>query len=439
MQPIKITIQGDYFDCQIYRGRLYLWTFNGELKVYNWNNLVQSLIKNETDRIAMTFSFQDGHYLYKTSLLEIFKDKDFKTLLLKKFKRIESGNYHFNEKQLHKFLFGQQVTPTGVLPTDTEIYSNNLYFITEHGLFSGSAHRSKTDKYPVSSKPSKLWDCNLLSIKANKYPQLALSGGDEGLFELNLTDNLPENLNQVEKYKPIYQISKNHSSFSNYSYLNIYNTSLVDASFLAMFKWKVIKENDDREHYRRDFDRTVDDKTIFQSNLKKHFISWGIEDKIYKAKDGGFEIIKFNNSANLDNGEQKFTKLQSVNLQAWKGKVINGGTAHFGNIVECENALVIVQSDDKLFTIPGPITKWRVYPRSLNYENHLHVILDDRIEIYSFYHDYFLNQSEKNIGIQFQPEKFLRRTRSSYLDEIDREIYHHTDNQLDLLIKDLPF
>ena len=27
MQPVKITIKGDYYDCQIYRGRLYLWTF----------------------------------------------------------------------------------------------------------------------------------------------------------------------------------------------------------------------------------------------------------------------------------------------------------------------------------------------------------------------------------------------------------------------------
>ena len=54
MQPIKITLKGDFYDCQIYRGRLYLWTFDGALKVYDWNELVQSFIKKETDRIAMT-------------------------------------------------------------------------------------------------------------------------------------------------------------------------------------------------------------------------------------------------------------------------------------------------------------------------------------------------------------------------------------------------
>lgn len=425
MQPVKITIKGDYYDCQIYRGRLYLWTFNGDLKVYNWNEIVQSFIKKETDKIAMTFCFLDGNYLYKSSLIELFKDKDFKKLLLSKFTQIEKPVFQLTEKQLEKFLFGQQETPTGILPTDTEIYSNKLYFIHEKGLFSGSAHRNKSDKYPVSSRPSKLWDCNLLSIKANKYPQLALSGGDEGLFELNMATSLPSNLERVEK--KIFQISKNHSSFSNYSFLNIYNTSLIENSFLAMFKWNITKDKNQNDKPLRDYDTSISDKDIFDIKSNRHFISWGIEDKIYKATDGGFEIIKFNNYANEEKGEQKFTKLNSVNLQAWKGKIINGGTAYFGNIVECENALVVVQSNGEYLTIPGPITRWRVYPRSMNYENHLHVILDDRIEIYSFNHDYFLDQEEKNIGIQFTSEKHRRTRRTSYFDDTDESLFDNDD------------
>lgn len=425
MQPVKITIKGDYYDCQIYRGRLYLWTFNGDLKVYNWNEIVQSFIKKKTDKIAMTFCFLDGNYLYKSSLIELFKDKDFKKLLLSKFTQIEKPVFQLTEKQLEKFLFGQQETPTGILPTDTEIYSNKLYFIHEKGLFSGSAHRNKSDRYPVSSRPSKLWDCNLLSIKANKYPQLALSGGDEGLFELNMATSLPSNLERVEK--KIFQISKNHSSFSNYSFLNIYNTSLIENSFLAMFKWNITKDKNQNDKPLRDYDTSISDKDIFDIKSNRHFISWGIEDKIYKATDGGFEIIKFNNYANEEKGEQKFTKLNSVNLQAWKGKIINGGTAYFGNIVECENALVVVQSNGEYLTIPGPITRWRVYPRSMNYENHLHVILDDRIEIYSFNHDYFLDQEEKNIGIQFTSEKHRRTRRTSYFDDTDESLFDNDD------------
>jgi hypothetical protein len=430
MRPLKVTIHGDYFDCQIYRGRLYLWTFDGELKVYNWNELIRSFIKKETDNIAMTFCFLDGNYLYKSSLIELFKDEDFRSLLLKKFSSIESNNFSLTERQASEFLIGEQETPTGHLPTDTEIYSNKIYFINENGLFAGSTHRAKSEKYPVSSRPSKLWDCHLLTIKANKYPQLALAGGNEGLFELNMANNKASNLKRVEKKAPIFQVSEGHSSFCNYSYLNIYNTSLIEDSFLALFKWNVKEEKNRPDKLSRDFDTKIDDHTLFNVKGKKHFISWGVEDKIYKAVDGGFEVIKVNYYADPEKDEERFQRLNRVNFHAWKGTVINGGTAYFGNVVECENALVVAQSDGGYFTIPGPITRWRVYPRSLNYENHLHVILDDRIEIYSFNHDYFLNQRDKELGIQFRPQKHFRTQRTSYLDDTDETLFD---------LGDLPF
>ena len=94
-----------------------------------------------------------------------------------------------------------------------------------------------------------------------------------------------------------------------------------------------------------------------------------------------------------------------------------GTTTYFGNIIECENALIVIQSDNDSFTIEEPITRWRVYPRSKNYENHLHVILDDRIEIYSFCHDYFINQNEKEIGIQFSNDNYMTsRANFSYFE-----------------------
>ena len=36
MQPLKITIYGDFWDVQIYKDRLYLWDMNGDLYIYNW-------------------------------------------------------------------------------------------------------------------------------------------------------------------------------------------------------------------------------------------------------------------------------------------------------------------------------------------------------------------------------------------------------------------
>lgn len=423
MQPVKIVIHGDFIDCQIYRGRLYLWTLSGELKVYDWDDLAGSFVKNEIDRIAFNLCFIDGNYLYKSELVDLFKDGEFKNVLLKKFQRVTSRNYQISLNEADKYLFGEQDTPGNSIPTDTEIYSNTLYYINDAGFFRSGAHKPRGTN-PVSSRPKKLWDCNLLTIKANKYPQIALSGGSEGLFEFNFSSSIGFKLNEIEKGTGIYPISKSHSSFSNYSYLHIYNSSHLNNSFMAFFSWHEREKKKKADStipstfesfrgktasdYVREFEGIVNEQEIFSKRfdgekklIKKEHISWGIEDKIYRATDAGFEIVRFNKRANIEEGEDRFTPIRNMNLHPWKGKVISGGTAYFGTIVECENALVVMLSDNSVHTIPGPITRWRVYPRSRNYENHLHVILDDRIEIYSFNQDYFLQQDQKIYGIEY--------------------------------------
>lgn len=63
----------------------------------------------------------------------------------------------------------------------------------------------------------------------------------------------------------------------------------------------------------------------------------------------------------------------------------------------------------------------------MNYENHLHVILDDCIQIYSFNQDYFLSQEQKTIGIQFKNEKSKRVSRGSYFDDTNESLFDDID------------
>lgn len=188
MQPLRIQILGDYLDCQIYRGRLYLWTFDGELKVFNWDKIVESFIKSDLERLSIYLAFSNGSLLYKSDLSLIFKDREFKDLLYSKTRSLEGKEYIITEKGSDKFLFGEQDIPGGLLPIDTELYGNKLYFVNDTGLHVSSAHRT-SKKYPVSSRPLMLWDNKIISIKASKGPQMALSGGNSGLFELDLSDN----------------------------------------------------------------------------------------------------------------------------------------------------------------------------------------------------------------------------------------------------------
>jgi hypothetical protein len=184
----------------------------------------------------------------------------------------------------------------------------------------------------------------------------------------------------------------------------------MENSFMALFNWKKLESSDNFNHnVERKFDKIIDENKIFQNN-GSHKLSWGAQDKIYRAVNGGFEIVRFDNYTDKDE-KSMFTEKRKINLSSWKGDVISGGVAYFGVIIECENALVIALSNGKNYTIKGPITRWRIYPRSINYENHLHVILEDRIEIYSFNNDYFVDQKEKEVGIYYSRNKTFQRNK----------------------------
>ena len=72
--------------------------------------------------------------------------------------------------------------------------------------------------------------------------------------------------------------------------------------------------------------------------------------------------------------------------------------AHFGVVIELEDSLLVLRSDEAIERIEGEVVSWRVFPRSRKYVNQLHVIYEDRLEIWCFLHDYFQNQDTKFYG-----------------------------------------
>ena len=319
---------------------------------------------------------------------------------------VSSKTHIIRPSQLKKFLLQEQDVPGGEIPTDTEIYNSKLYFINDNGLFQSTAHR-KTGN-PVSSKPFKLWDCKLLSIKANRFPQIALSGGDEGLYELDVSDSDTIRFkHQVENR--IGQISKKHSSFANYNFLSIYSSSLVDSSFMAYYGWKT-----EGNKYQREYQTEYFQDAIFEH---KQGLSWGAGDKIYLANKSGIDIVRFSNDKKSKAEHKTFSSIDHYKKQI-KKEIIGGSTAYFGNIIEFIDGLWVVRSDNEITRINKPVTRWRIYPRSINYENQLHVILDDQLDVYSFNHDYFISQVKKTMGLAFSVDDKQRwGSTVSYMEE----------------------
>lgn len=403
MNPAKITILGDYWDCQIYRGRLYLWTMNGSIKVIDWEKLVSELHNYHEDQLALSCAFTNGNYLYHGDIKRFFGDNDIKSLLLNKFSKISQSVYSVDEIQLSRFIIYEQENPFGELPIDTLFLSNQVYTITDQGLFSADANKSAKRKRPVTNRLTKHWDCSLLSMNANKYAKIALSGGSEGLFEFDASSGREEDRVDNEFEDRLSLISKHPSTFSNYQFLSIYSSSNIGSSFLSLFKWDEIEQKDIMDGMykpKRIMDREIPSAQIFGYNGQE--LSWGSHEKIYKAFNGGLDIVRFNNYAKEDLDESLFSEVKRLNFQPWKGEIIGGGVSYFGTIIECENAIVVLQSDGSFFNIPGSATRWRVYPRSFNYENHLHVVFDNYLDVYSFNQDYFQSQIEKDYGFAYK-------------------------------------
>lgn len=423
IDPVRIIIPGNYYDCQIYRGRLYLWTINGAVQIYDWNKLLNTkVIPNFSIRLPFVFGFMEGNFLYDKKVSYIFSEKSYNFILLKQYNELLHAKVEILKDDLESSILQQIDLPFNELPTDTEVYANNIYYALDSGIYRRVINSGLSEK-AISSKDTKLWDCRILSLRANKYPQIALSAGSDGLFELNLVKNSalkPQSVENIRDTK-IFKISPKSSSFSNYSFLSIFSSSYVEDSFMAMFNWKpldAVNKGDENHKVYREFDELISEEKIFGNNESSD-ICWGIDDKIYRIIGNKLHILKFINSPNISKGESYYKYLNSMELPSNIGRIIGAGASYFGIVLEFTKGVLILRSDGNVTTIPEEVIRWRIYPRSKNYLNHLHLIFNDRIEIYSFNHDALINQRTKRIGLEYIPDDipFYRNRTSSIINE----------------------
>lgn len=328
LDPKLIKIQGDYWDSFVVGNLLYLWTNTNEIFVLDWPKLKNVLGENSSTIIE--------------------------------------------EGRLSSYLINKFTNPLNELHVDIDFYNNTFYSIVDEGLFKLSV----TENGLTMQSDSKLWDAPLFSLKIKANGRIALSGGEEGLFEYDLKESIT-NINKrnfKEKEKDIFQISECHSLFSNWSYSSIYSSSNKKQSLIAGFGRKYSPDF-------CDFYGLFSEEYIFNAN--NGLMSWGYKNKIYRAVESGLEYVNFTQK-NLDIGP--FSDVIKYDFQPWKGKILYAGVADFGLIIECENALVVmkVENKEKFYNIPHAATRWRVFPDDHYHKNELHVVLDDCFCVFNF-------------------------------------------------------
>jgi hypothetical protein len=384
MQNIKLTIYGDFWDSQIYSRNLYIFGASGDLYTIDWDKFINDYFsKKPTLQTIAHVAFIESDLFYTHSSQILFKDPTIANYLKQKFIAVSQLNIELILNKKTKKYYKHKENTLPFPHADSEIYYSKIYVALKEGVFS--------EKCGVThGKSKKLWDAPVYAVSAsNSYTSLALSAGGDGLFEMQVKRN-QKNLDDPSL------VSNNHCSSCSWSDYNINATSNIYGSFFAAYS----KERDEKNKrkFSRKLEKVIPASDIFHTSG----FSWGSHDKMYMYENGSIKTIKY--SANKD-GSPSFEDIGNLSLQGWKGDVISASVAPFGTIIEFENTIVIIRSDGEITTLHGEPVNWRVFSNTKLYKNQLHVIYDDRLEIHSFYHDYFINQNVKKAGIRMKHNK----------------------------------
>jgi hypothetical protein len=385
MQPLKITVPGRYWDSLLYEGRLYLFTTSGSLQTLDWDVIIDKWAVPDNTKLALECAFSRSDYLYNKSFEKMFGDPEVKSVITGKFSRLSAHELLLSSKMIQKAMLGEQDSPFPFPHSDSTIYLRRMFCAGTDGLHSASC--TKKTKKPVSTRADKQWDGPAVSIAAN-YGSLAVAASDEGLYEVKVRRKWGD-----EKIK---KVSAANCVSCNWTFYSIYATSQVGHGYLAEFKKERDSDDDNWGPPRFRILRTLQQLRTEEEIFGSTGLSWGVQDKLCLAARDKIKVIRYSPWA-----DDRFEHLGFIELDHSLKSIVSASVASFGTIVEVDDGVWVRTSDGGLHRFPGEPTKWRIFPRSKHYENQLHLIYQDRLDIISFNHDYFINQDEKLSGTKY--------------------------------------
>lgn len=331
-----------------------------------------------------------------------------KNVIQKKFVALHDCKLHIDQKTLaKKFERKSQDTPFPFPHADSLMYGRSMYVVGQSGLW--QADCNKRNVYPVSRKPGRIWDAPVLAVSGN-YGSLALSAGREGLWEVDL------GWSEYRQPKKAKNISKRPCIDCEWLYYSIFASSYDDSGYLASFSNELehVKKNSEDDDdiddlhssvgqgpRKRIFEGEIDSSQIFK---KLGHYSWGVKDKVYSGGNKKISVSSYNPWDKYGNAIQQVGTYELEHA----GSIVSAGVASFGVVIEYDDAIVVLPSKGKAVMLRGEPVNWRVFPKSLHYQNHLHVIYGDHIAIYSFNHDYFVDQKNKIYGSRPETNELYR-------------------------------
>ena len=415
MQPVKLTIEGHFWDTQVYMGFLYLFGRDGSLTVIDWDRLAADVGVRTDQSFAVEAALRRSDHLYGPSARMFLDDSQLRVLVLRHFEELARTELHVDRAMLERFVVQRTHSPSPFPHADSVLYNSLLYTVGKSGVYCSPCETVRTGT-PVG-EGVKRWDGSASACSAS-YNTVALATGTSGLFEM-ISGSAYKGELQIPTREPRLIVEK-HCTDCSWSFFNIFGTSRQSGSFLVQYKlnrdrnehepvasseeaeWeRELAEAMRPEVPRRTFERIIEERELFGGDSHGYEIAY--QNKLYRVHDGRISIVKANPYAK--DAEKRLSTFGEVRIAAWKGDLVSAKAAVFGVVLEYDAALVVIGNgpDNTLetHTVPGEPVSWRVFPRSANYRNHLHVIRNEALEVWSFNHDYFVEQNDKKMGTRY--------------------------------------
>jgi hypothetical protein len=412
MQPVSLLLEGEYWDSQIYSGELTLFGADGSYHRINWADLIDEMaLAHPTIQTALRVAFSDSDLFYTQKVRKILRDPEIESVIKRQLNALAAFALEATEQTWAKF-WRTSDSPFHFLPIDTDIYYNHVFAGSDLGLF--SALRSGSTSKLTRQAATRHHDGRILQVKAsNQSTAIAAAAGGDGLLEFAFkgsTDSVLEDQRTL---------AKRPCSSCEWAFQSVFAWDTVSA-YLANFR----REKDQRTNRaRRVFDEIIGEERMFPSNATHDSYVWGSNEKIFKLGSAGLDVVNYappperkprdGQAIKKPTDTDLFRTLGSKELDIDPSQIVATGTAPFGSIVELPDRLVVLRSDDQVNVFPGEPVHWRVFPRSEHYSNQLHIVYEDRIQIVSFVHDYFVEQKSKLTGFARGSNDFIVRRPSA--------------------------
>ncbi|HIE1342877.1 hypothetical protein I5L43_03470 [Serratia marcescens] len=372
MFDIKVNIVGDFIESYIYSGVLFTVDTNGVLCSYSWDHLIRRYL-----------SLYPEYAKFKNKLLDSRKNN---ASLLN-----EDITITIDKNFLNK---NQKGTCTGldVWCTDLDVKDNILYIASEKGVetipFVEEWNNGVVQNFV---EPDTVWSgAKVFGLSTGSWGRTILAAGTSGAIEI--VNNKVSQVKQIGLSKKVEREIDNNiildcewDSFSTlaildgidkkiaYKFNNIGSDGFLKGNVKAYEGFIKLSDKEKRDKINKIIKALEyeNGETVSLDNFSHSWFENNIlhaidhNNNIYALKRGGWV------ESNKEDFFDEFLVVKLKNISA-------------GSFVETEDDEIYRLINGKKYPLPEGFTSWRVFPRSKNYQDRIHIVYDDFLQIRIF-------------------------------------------------------